>query len=147
MRFDEFGLRAELLQAIKTKGYVDPTPVQTKAIPAILNGRDILARAQTGTGKTDAFALPMVEILAGKIASNRRHPRALVLTPTRELALQVGESIKAYARRVALRCTVVYGGVNVNPQIDRLKRGGSPKKNAWSKRRISSKKWKRKMQG
>jgi len=123
MRFDELGLRAELLQAIKTKGYVDPTPVQTKAIPAILNGRDILARAQTGTGKTDAFALPMVEILAGKIASNRRHPRALVLTPTRELALQVGESIKAYARRVALRCTVVYGGVNVNPQIDRLKRG------------------------
>lgn len=123
MRFDEFGLRAELLQAIKTKGYVDPTPVQTKAIPAILNGRDILVRAQTGTGKTDAFALPMVEILAGKIASNRRHPRALVLTPTRELALQVGESIKAYARRVALRCTVVYGGVNVNPQIDRLKRG------------------------
>lgn len=123
MRFDELGLRAELLQAIKTKGYVDPTLVQTRAIPAILNGRDILARAQTGTGKTDAFALPMVEILAGKIASNRRHPRALVLTPTRELALQVGESIKAYARRVALRCTVVYGGVNVNPQIDRLKRG------------------------
>jgi ATP-dependent RNA helicase RhlE len=122
MTFDNLGLRAELLQAIKTKGYIDPTPVQTKAIPAILNGRDILARAQTGTGKTDAFALPMVEILAGNIA-NRRHPRALILTPTRELALQVGESIKAYARRVALRCTVVYGGVNVNPQIDRLKRG------------------------
>ncbi|MDY0223313.1 MAG: DEAD/DEAH box helicase [Desulfobacterium sp.] len=123
MRFDELGLRAELLQAIKTKGYVDPTPVQARAIPAILNGRDILARAQTGTGKTDAFALPMVEILAGNIDNNRRHPRALVLTPTRELALQVGESIKAYARRVSLRCTVVYGGVNVNPQIDRLKRG------------------------
>ncbi len=122
MSFEELGLRAELLKAVKTKGYVTPTPIQARVIPVILNGRDLLARAQTGTGKTDAFALPIVEILA-RHQGLRRHPRALVLTPTRELALQVGESIKAYARRVSLRCTVVYGGVNVNPQIDRLKRG------------------------
>ena len=124
MSFDQLGLCVELLEAVKTKGYTAPTPIQTQAIPAILKGRDIFARAQTGTGKTDAFALPMVEILSRKIStSKKRPPRALVLTPTRELALQVGESIKAYARRVSLRCTVVYGGVRIESQIDRLKRG------------------------
>lgn len=122
MSFDQLGLRAELLKAVKAKGYTSPTPIQTKAIPSILGGQDILARAQTGTGKTDAFALPLVEILSLK-KGNGRHPRALVLTPTRELALQVGESIKSYARRVSMRCTVVHGGVNINPQIDRLRRG------------------------
>ena len=122
MSFDQLGLRVELLQAVKAKGYTTPTPIQAKTIPVILAGRDILARAQTGTGKTDAFALPMVEILSRK-NENGRAPRALVLTPTRELALQVGESIKIYARRVSLRCTVVYGGVRIYPQIDRLKRG------------------------
>ena len=122
MSFDDLGLRAELLKAVASKGYKDPTPIQTRVIPAILGGRDVLARAQTGTGKTDAFALPLVEILSWQ-DGKQRHPRALVLTPTRELALQVGESIKAYARRVSLRCTVVYGGVTIAPQIDRLKRG------------------------
>ena len=122
MSFDQLGLRVELLKALKTKGYTAPTPIQAKAIPVILEGKDIFARAQTGTGKTDAFALPMVEILSRENHTGR-HPRALVLTPTRELALQVGESIKAYARRVSLRCTVVYGGIRINPQIDRLKRG------------------------
>jgi len=122
MSFDQLGLRAELLKGVKTKGYTTPTPIQTQAIPVILDGRDILARAQTGTGKTDAFALPMVEILSRKNGKGR-HPRALVLTPTRELALQVGETIKAYARRVSMRCTVVHGGVRINPQIDRLRRG------------------------
>ncbi len=122
MSFDQLGLRVELLQAVKAKGYTTPTPIQAKTIPFILAGRDILARAQTGTGKTDAFALPMVEILSRKNESGR-HPRALVLAPTRELALQVGESSKSYARRVSLRCTVVYGGVRISPQIDRLKRG------------------------
>ncbi len=122
MSFDHLGLRVELLKAVKAKGYTAPTPIQAKAIPVILDGRDILARAQTGTGKTDAFALPLVEILSRK-NGNRRHPRALVLAPTRELALQVGESIKAYARRASMRCTVVYGGVRINPQIDRLRRG------------------------
>ena len=123
MSFDQLGLRAELLKAVKTKGYTAPTLIQTKAIPFILDGRDILARAQTGTGKTDAFALPLVEILSRQNGNGRQQPRALVLTPTRELALQVGECIKAYARRVSLRCTVVYGGVRINPQINRLKRG------------------------
>jgi ATP-dependent RNA helicase RhlE len=122
MSFDELGLRVELLKAVKSKGYTAPTPIQTRVIPGILDGKDILARAQTGTGKTDAFALPLVEILSRKIG-NKRQPRALVLAPTRELALQVGESIKAYARRVSIRCTVVYGGVNIRPQVDRLKRG------------------------
>lgn len=122
MSFDELGLRAELLKAVKEKGYTTPTPIQTQVIPFILGGRDVLARAQTGTGKTDAFALPMVEILAAQRRKNR-HPRALVLTPTRELALQVGESIQGYARKLALGCTVVYGGVGIQPQMDRLKRG------------------------
>jgi len=120
--FDQLGLRAELLKAAETKGYTSPTLIQARAIPAILAGRDILAHARTGTGKTDAFALPLVEILSHQ-RGNRRYPRALVLTPTRELALQVGQSIKAYARRVSLRCTVVHGGVRLNPQIARLRRG------------------------
>ncbi|MBN1907796.1 MAG: DEAD/DEAH box helicase [Deltaproteobacteria bacterium] len=124
MSFDQLGLRDELLKAVKDKDYTAPTLIQAKVIPAILDGRDILARAQTGTGKTDAFALPLVEILSrNRQKGNERYPRALVLTPTRELALQVGESIKAYARRVSLRCTVVYGGVSIDPQIDRLRRG------------------------
>lgn len=122
MSFDNLGLRPELLGAVKSKGYTTPTPIQTRVIPAILSGRDVLARAQTGTGKTDAFALPLVEILSWQDRKGR-HPRALVLAPTRELALQVGDSIKAYARRVSLRCTVVYGGVTITPQIDRLRRG------------------------
>jgi ATP-dependent RNA helicase RhlE len=124
MSFDHLGLRVELLKAVKDKDYTAPTLIQAKAIPVILDGRDILARAQTGTGKTDAFALPLVEIISRTMnKGNGRHPRALVLTPTRELALQVGESIKAYSRRVSLRCTVVYGGVSIYPQIDRLRRG------------------------
>ncbi len=122
MSFDKFGLRVELLETVKTKGYAAPTAIQTQVIPKILDGRDVFARAQTGTGKTDAFALPLVEILSRR-KGNGRHPRALILTPTRELALQVGESIKAYARRVSLRCTVVHGGVRIHPQIDRLRRG------------------------
>ncbi len=123
MSFDQFGLRSELLKAVqKTKGYAAPTAIQARAIPVILDGRDILARAQTGTGKTDAFAIPLVEILSRE-NGNGRDPRALVLTPTRELALQVGESIKAYARTVSMRCTVVHGGVRIEPQIERLKRG------------------------
>ena len=89
MLFSDLGLSRELLKAVKTKGYTTPTPIQVQAIPVLLGGRDILARAQTGTGKTDAFALPMVEILSRQ-HSKKRHPRALVLTPTRELALQVG---------------------------------------------------------
>jgi ATP-dependent RNA helicase RhlE len=122
MSFDQLGLRVELLKAIKNKGYEAPTAIQAQAIPVILSGRDILARAQTGTGKTDAFGLPIVQTL-GLTRGNGHHPRALILTPTRELALQVGESIKAYARKVSLRCTVAFGGVRIEPQIARLERG------------------------
>ncbi|UTF48926.1 DEAD/DEAH box helicase [Desulfomicrobium sp. ZS1] len=122
MSFDQLGLRVELLKAIKNKGYEAPTAIQAQAIPVILAGRDILARAQTGTGKTDAFGLPIVQTL-GLTRGNGHHPRALILTPTRELALQVGESIKAYARKVSLRCTVAFGGVRIEPQIARLERG------------------------
>ncbi len=122
MSFDQLGLRVELLNAIIARGYTAPTPIQTRAIPVILGGRDVLARAQTGTGKTDAFVRPLVEIL-GRESGTRRHPRALVLPPTRELALQVGAVIKGYARTVSLRCTVVHGGVRIDPQIERLRRG------------------------
>ena len=122
MSFTQLGLRAELLKAITKKGYTAPTAIQAQAIPVILDGRDVLARAQTGTGKTDAFALPIVQTLS-QTHGNGHHPRALVLTPTRELALQVGESIKAYARKVSLRCTVAFGGVRIEPQIERLQRG------------------------
>lgn len=122
MSFEHLDLRPELLKSVSKKGYAAPTEVQARAIPVILAGRDILVRAQTGTGKTDAFGLPIVEIL-GREHGNGHHPRALVLTPTRELALQVGESIKNYARKVSLRCTVVFGGVRIEPQIARLARG------------------------
>ena len=122
MSFEELGLRVELLKAVKTNGYTAPTPIQSRVIPAIMQGGDVLARAQTGTGKTDAFALPLVHVLSQQ-KGNGRHPRALILTPTRELALQVGDCLKDYARRVSLRCSVVYGGVNINPQIHRLRRG------------------------
>ncbi|SMC59823.1 ATP-dependent RNA helicase RhlE [Desulfocicer vacuolatum DSM 3385] len=122
MSFEDLGLRVELLKAVKTNGYTAPTPIQSRVIPSIIKGRDVLARAQTGTGKTDAFALPLVHMLSRQ-KSNARHPRALILAPTRELALQVGDCFKDYARRVSLRCSVVYGGVNINPQIHRLRRG------------------------
>ncbi len=124
MSFERLGLRPELIEAVKTRGYSEPTPIQVNAVPVILEGRDIMAQARTGTGKTDAFGLPMVELLAGEPGERGRSaPRALVLVPTRELALQVGDCVKGYARRVSLRCTVVYGGVRIEPQIERLKRG------------------------
>ena len=124
MSFENLGLSVELLGAVKTEGYTTPTPIQTKAIPAIFKGRDILAGAQTGTGKTAAFALPMLQLLSQNPSlKKRRKPRALVLTPTRELAAQVGTSMQAYGRRLSLRTMMVYGGVNINPQIDRFQRG------------------------
>jgi len=124
MSFENLGLSVELLQAIKTQGYTETTPIQAKSIPEIFKGRDVLAGAQTGTGKTAAFALPLLQMLSNKPPSKKhRKPRALVLTPTRELAAQVGESMQTYGRRLSLRSTMVYGGVNINPQIDRFHRG------------------------
>jgi ATP-dependent RNA helicase RhlE len=120
MTFDELGLSEGILRAVQEEGYREPTPVQREAIPLVLAGRDLLARAQTGTGKTAAFALPILERLrphANDSFSPARHPiRCLVVTPTRELAIQVSESFRAYGRHVDLRSTVIYGGVPMQPQ-------------------------------
>jgi ATP-dependent RNA helicase RhlE len=124
MSFDELGLSAELLRAVREQGYEQPTPIQRQAIPVVLEGRDILAGAQTGTGKTAGFTLPMLQRLsAGAPKGGRRAIRALVLTPTRELAAQVHESVETYGRHLPLRSAVIFGGVNINPQIERLRRG------------------------
>ncbi len=124
MSFDSLGLSAELLRAIAEQGYTSPTPVQTRAIPAILAGHDLMAGAQTGTGKTAAFTLPMLHKLMGDAPQGRqRRVRALVLTPTRELAAQVHESVRTYGRHLPLRCAEVYGGVNILPQIRALRSG------------------------
>lgn len=124
MSFEKLGLSPELLGTVTAKGYTDPTPIQAEAIPAILSGRDIFAAARTGTGKTAAFALPLLQILSENPSLKKyRKPRALILVPTRELAAQVGASLQAYGRRLALRSAVIYGGVTINPQIERLRRG------------------------
>ncbi len=121
MTFQDLGLAPELLRALETRGYSTPTPIQRQAIPEILAGRDLLAGAQTGTGKTAAFTLPLLQRLAE--APRGRHPRALILTPTRELAAQVGESVAAYGAHLPLRHAVIFGGVKINPQIQRLRAG------------------------
>src|SRR5512140_2224815 len=115
--FEELGLRPELLRAVAESGYTIPTPIQAQAIPVILEGRDVMGGAQTGTGKTAGFALPILQKLlplANSSPSPARHPvRALILTPTRELAVQVEESFKTYAKHTKLRSTVVYGGIDI----------------------------------
>ena len=121
MPFTELGLVPELARAVAEQGYETPTPIQMRAIPAVIAGRDVLAGAQTGTGKTAAFVLPILQALAEAPAG--RAPRALVLTPTRELAAQVAESARQYGRHTKARICVVFGGVSINPQIDSL-RGG-----------------------
>ena len=122
--FSTLGLSAELLRAVTEKGYTEPTPVQREAIPIVLEGRDLLAGAQTGTGKTAGFTLPLLQRLsAPQAAGTRRAIRSLVLTPTRELAAQVAESISVYGKYLPLKCTVVFGGVGFNPQADTLRRG------------------------
>jgi ATP-dependent RNA helicase RhlE len=124
MSFDTLGLSAELLRAVGEQGYSEPTPVQRKAIPVILEGKDVLAGAQTGTGKTAGFTLPLLQRLSAGPAMNGRRPvRALVLTPTRELAAQVGASVSTYGAHLPLKSTVIFGGVKINPQIEKLRRG------------------------
>ena len=124
MSFANLGLQAELLRAVADQGYTEPTPVQSRAIPPILAGRDILAGAQTGTGKTAGFTLPILQRLSIQQNGNgRRKIRALILTPTRELAAQVRESVATYGRHLPLRSTAVFGGVNIRPQIENLRRG------------------------
>jgi len=125
MTFENLGLRAELVRAVSEKGYDTPTPIQQQAIPPILQGRDLMGSAQTGTGKTAGFTLPLLQRLAAapKQHSGRRVIRALVITPTRELAAQVADSIDAYSKWLPLKSTVVFGGVSINPQKQRLIRG------------------------
>ena len=127
MPFKRFGLSPEILRAVTEQGYEIPTPIQQQAIPYVLEGRDLMGRAQTGTGKTAAFALPMLERLkahANTSFSPARHPvRALIITPTRELAVQVGDSFRTYGRHVPLRYAVVYGGVPIEPQTKELLAG------------------------
>lgn len=124
MSFQSLGLCTELLSAVATQGYTTPTPIQRQAIPVVFEGLDLLAGAQTGTGKTAAFALPIVQMLSETTPpKKRRSPRALVLVPTRELAAQVSEQMQKYGRRLSLRSTMIYGGVNIQAQIERLHRG------------------------
>jgi ATP-dependent RNA helicase RhlE len=122
MSFELLGLKPELLRAVSEKGYTTPSPIQSQAIPAVLSGRDLIAGAQTGTGKTAAFVLPMLQRLTQSEQSGRT-PRALVLTPTRELAAQVAESARDYGKYVSLRTAVVFGGVGIGPQIHALRTG------------------------
>ncbi|WP_225980305.1 DEAD/DEAH box helicase, partial [Paracidovorax avenae] len=124
MTFDELNLAPAILKAVHEQGYETPTPIQAQAIPAVLAGHDLLAGAQTGTGKTAAFTLPMLHRLTqGGTARPAGGIRALVLTPTRELAAQVEENLRAYAKHLDVKSTVIFGGVGMNPQIDRIKRG------------------------
>ncbi|HEY5672125.1 MAG TPA: DEAD/DEAH box helicase [Malonomonas sp.] len=124
MTFNDLGLSAELLRAVSDQGYSQPTPIQAKAIPVVLEGRDILAGAQTGTGKTAGFTLPLLQLLSAKPPVQGFRPiRALVITPTRELAAQVGESISAYGKHLPLRSAIVFGGVSIRPQLDALRKG------------------------
>lgn len=128
MSFSDLGLRAELVEAVTSKGYAEPTAIQSQAIPEILERRDLMGGSQTGTGKTAAFTLPMLQILAEadmEAGGNRRlrAPRALVLTPTRELAAQVGESVKTYGKLLDLRSAIIFGGVGFGPQVSKLRSG------------------------
>jgi ATP-dependent RNA helicase RhlE len=126
MRFEDLRLTAPLLRAVRTEGYIHPTPIQSSAIPHVLAGRDVLGCAQTGTGKTAAFALPILQRLSGRSARGRLSagcPRVLVLCPTRELAQQIHDSFRTYGRHTFLRQAVVFGGVNQNPQARTLRAG------------------------
>ncbi len=125
MSFDKLNLNSTILEALKAEGYTMPTEIQEQAIPSLLEGKDLLGCAQTGTGKTAAFAVPILQILSGE-PKNTKGPktiRALILTPTRELAVQVGESFTAYGKHTGLKNTVIFGGVSQKPQTDALKAG------------------------
>ena len=123
MTFDDLGLSPAILDAVAEQGYDTPSPIQAKAIPAVIEGRDVMAAAQTGTGKTAGFTLPLLERLSEGKRATANQARALVLTPTRELAAQVGDSVATYGKNLPLRSTVVYGGVKINPQMQALRRG------------------------
>src|SRR5213082_330761 len=124
MNFASLGLAENIVRSVVSEGYSTPTPIQAQAIPHVLAGRDVLGCAQTGTGKTAAFALPILQRLAaGPAPKGPRRVRCLVLCPTRELATQIGEMFRGYGRNLPLEHTVVFGGVNQNPQAAALRRG------------------------
>lgn len=120
MSFEKFGFHSEIMAGIQASGYIHPTPIQAQAIPPVLTGRDALALAQTGTGKTAAFALPILQRVR---EGERRRVRALVLAPTRELAEQIHEAIRTLGKKTRVSSMTLYGGVNIRPQIERLKKG------------------------
>jgi ATP-dependent RNA helicase RhlE len=124
--FDQLGLIEPILNALQEEGYTHPTPIQEQAIPHLLNGRDLLGCAQTGTGKTAAFAIPILQRATAREPGPGRGPRpvrTLILTPTRELAIQIGDSFTAYGRHLDQKHTVIFGGVGQKPQTDALQRG------------------------
>jgi len=123
MSFDSLGLNNKILQAVKAQGYDKPSPIQQQAIPAVLQGKDVMAAAQTGTGKTAGFTLPILQLLSSGNLAPSNQVRTLVLTPTRELAIQVAESVATYGSQLPLRSAVVYGGVKINPQMIKLRKG------------------------
>ena len=123
MTFAELALSQPILKAIEDKGYTTPSPIQSQAIPAILSGKDVMAAAQTGTGKTAGFTLPLLESLKNGQPASANQVRALVLTPTRELAAQVAQSVKDYSKHLRIKSVVVFGGVSINPQMQALRRG------------------------
>ena len=125
MLFTDLGLSAPILRAIEEEGYTTPTPIQAKSIPAVLKGGDLLAAAQTGTGKTAGFTLPILQRLSTtpNTGSGKRQLRVLILTPTRELAAQVQESVLTYGKYTGLKSTVIFGGVGANPQIKAIQAG------------------------
>src|SRR5690554_7678200 len=120
MPFADLGLSEQLLQAISEKGYTEPSPIQAQAIPVILEGKDVMAAAQTGTGKTASFVLPLLQRLASGKSAGSNSVRSLILVPTRELAVQVGESVEQYGRHLALKSCVVYGGVRSEEHTSEL---------------------------
>src|SRR5258707_13163591 len=124
MGLEDLQVIEPLLRAVRAEGYTEPTPIQAQAIPHVLAGRDLLGLAQTGTGKTAAFALPILQRLAAAPRPGADRPiRVLVLTPTRELAAQIGDSFAAYGRHLGFRHAVIFGGVGQNPQEPRLRAG------------------------
>ena len=124
MHFESLNIIDPILKSLKEEGYTKPTPIQVQAIPIVLQGTDLIGCAQTGTGKTAAFAVPILQLLSRNKAIDRKKKiRSLIVTPTRELAIQIEESFKAYGRYTGLTCTVVFGGVNQNPQTKTLQTG------------------------
>src|SRR5690349_22717275 len=118
MSFEELGVIEPIIHALKEKGYNSPTPIQEQAIPAIISGRDVVACAQTGTGKTASFAIPMLQVLSK--SAPQRGIRGLVITPTRELAIQVSENLTQYGKQLSVRSVLVYGGVSQVPQVQKI---------------------------